>query len=606
MKIQCDKCHRDFDLIDEKIRDKRALRCVCGNALNVRPPIAEQRLGKYVLVNRIATGGMGEIYYGKVSGVEGFEKEVALKRMLPHLSADRDFINMMVKEAKLTVLLNHPNIVGIYDLSKEGEEYYIAMEYVPGVTVGAILEQARASAVNLPWELAVHIVMQVLRGLAYAHNLPTPTGERLTILHRDITPQNILVTTHAFVKITDFGIAKAVNEISTTSPGMIKGKLGYIAPEQLEGREPDQRVDLFCAAILLWEMCAVRRLFKGNSEIDTFRLISECRIPSLSHFRDDLPVAVEAVLQKGLAKDPDSRYARAEDFNAALSQAIYPRTADDFAELTATYFHAHPEFFASIAAHKVPNHAPLDATRAIPMGDYAGITELDSVNLYMRESPKKPLNFMPLAAVLAACLLMVLGGGAWWLLHEGQKAKTAALAPGSLTTIAPADETHGLTAVVPSPAVAPIAAASPAVAPVAAASPAIAPIASASPAVAPPMSALPPAPLPTPIASLDVTPPEPRVNMRPLTGAEIQAMVQHHYQRILSCLNAADKSQVPSRMNAQVTIENTGKVSQVTFTPTLESPDVQSCLLRVMMSMRARKYRGGQMRVTIPLQVKMN
>ncbi len=584
MNIQCDKCHRDFDLNDEKIRDKRALKCICGNSLNVRLPISEQRLGKYILINRIATGGMGEIYYGKASGVEGFEKEVALKKMLPHLSADRDFINMMVKEAKLTVLLSHPNIVGIYDLSKEGEEYYIAMEYVPGVTVGAILEQARASAVNLPWELAVHITMQVLRGLAYAHNLPTPTGERLTILHRDITPQNILVTKHAFVKITDFGIAKAVNEISTTSPGMIKGKLGYIAPEQLEGREPDQRVDLFCAAILLWEMCAVRRLFKGNSEIDTFRLISECRIPSLAQFRDDLPVAVEAVLHKGLSKDPDGRYPRAEDFNAALSQAIYPRTADDFAELTANYFHAHPEFFASIAAHKVPNGAVPDVTRAISPGDYNGSTELESVDRYVRELPKNKRSLMPFVAALAACLLMALGGGTWWFLNKKQDAPPVASAPvASLTTAAAPDKTQVVPSVVPSPAIAPVAA--------------------ASPLVAPPMSAV-PAPLPSP--ATPAPPVEPRVNMKPLTGTEIQSVVQHHYQHILSCLDAADRAHAPSRINAQVTIENTGRVSQVTFNPALDSPTVESCLVHVMMSMRARKYRGGQMRVTIPLQVKMN
>ena len=597
MNIQCDKCHRAFELDEEKTRDKRALKCMCGNTLSLRRPISEQRLGKYILINRIATGGMGEIYYGKVSGVEGFEKEVALKKMLPHLSADRDFINMMVKEAKLTVLLSHPNIVGIYDLSKEGEEYYIAMEYVPGVTVGAILEQARASQVNLPWELAVHITMQILRGLAYAHNLPTPNGERLTILHRDITPQNILVTKHAFVKITDFGIAKAVNEISTTSPGMIKGKLGYIAPEQLEGREPDQRVDLFCAAILLWEMCAVRRLFKGTSEIDTFRLISECRIPSLAQFRDDIPVAVEAVLHKGLSQDPDKRYARAEEFNSALSQAIYPRTADDFAELTANYFQTHPEFFASIAAHKIPSNAvpESDNTRPIMTGDYTGKTALESVEGYVSAPPKKPLKVMPMLVALAACLLVALGAGSWWWMHKLQGASSGPL--GTVTDLA-VHEPAAQASVLP--------AAAPSVAP--------APPPATSPAVAPPMSALsPPAsplpsgsPVPTASPSPATEPRPERVRMKPPTGAEIQSMVQRNYQNILGCLDASDKEHAPSRINAQVTIENTGKVSQVVFNPALENPAVASCLERVMMNMRARKYRGGSMRVTIPLQVKMN
>ena len=191
MKIDCANCGRAFELDAQRLENTIALQCLCGNRLAIKTEAGSQRLGKYLLINRIAVGGMGEIFYGKVSGVEGFEKEVAIKKMLPHLSADRDFINMMVKEAKLTVLLNHPNIVGVYDLAKEGAEYYIAMEYVPGVTVGAILEQARKMDMMLPPEVPIHITLQLLRGLGYAHNLPSPSGERIAILHRDITPQNI-------------------------------------------------------------------------------------------------------------------------------------------------------------------------------------------------------------------------------------------------------------------------------------------------------------------------------------------------------------------------------------------------------------------------------
>ncbi len=313
------------------------------------------RLGNYLLVNRIATGGMGEVFYGKIAGIEGFEREVAIKKMLPHLSRDRGFISMMVKEAKLTVLLNHANIVGVYDLAKEGEEYYIAMEYVPGVTIGTILDSLADVDALMPWQVVVHIVMQTLRGLAHAHGLTGPAGEPLAILHRDITPQNILVTAQGQVKITDFGIAKAVNEISTTSPGMIKGKLGYIGPEQLEGAEADQRVDLFCVGILMWEMLACRRLFKGQSEADTFRLILDCQVPSLRQLCPDLPPAVEEAMLRGLARDPGARFARAELFTQALGQAIAPLTSDDLAVQASAYLGAHPEFFASIAGHKAPS-----------------------------------------------------------------------------------------------------------------------------------------------------------------------------------------------------------------------------------------------------------
>src|SRR5688572_27312327 len=204
--IACANCGRRFQLDDGRIAGVTAAKCLCGTRLTLQSPA--NRLGKYVLVNRIAVGGMGEIYYAKIAGVEGFEREVAIKKMLPHLSADRNFINMMIKEAKLTVLLNHPNIVQIYDLAKEGDEYYIAMEYVEGLNVGTLLESCRKAGVLLPFEAAVHIVLQVLRGLAYAHELRGPDGVPMNILHRDITPQNILVTRDAWVKVTDFGIAK--------------------------------------------------------------------------------------------------------------------------------------------------------------------------------------------------------------------------------------------------------------------------------------------------------------------------------------------------------------------------------------------------------------
>ncbi len=276
MNIVCSNCQRQFDVDESRLGEIKAALCECGTRLFLSAEAQENtRLGKYNLIHKVATGGMGEIFYGKSSGIEGFEREVAIKRMLPHLSSERSFIDMMVKEAKLTVLLNHPNIVQIYDLSKQGDQYYIAMEYVPGITVGTLMEHLHKEQATMPLEVAVHITLQLLQGLGYAHNFSDQKGTPLSVVHRDITPQNILVTSRAFVKITDFGIAKALNEISTTSPGLIKGKIGYIAPEQLNGVEPNHRLDLFCAGILLWEMLAVRRLFKGNTEVETFNLIAK-------------------------------------------------------------------------------------------------------------------------------------------------------------------------------------------------------------------------------------------------------------------------------------------------------------------------------------------
>lgn len=308
--------------------------CTCG----AQVALSQNRLGKYLLTRRIAAGGMGEIFHGKLAGIEGFERQVAIKKLLPHLTADRNFIDMMIKEAKLTVALNHPAIVQVYDLAKEGDEYYFAMEYIDGINVGTLLDITRRRRQLLPLDLVLHIVLNVLRGLQYAHDLRDPSGQSMGILHRDITPQNILVTREGFVKITDFGIAKARNEISTTRPGMIKGKLGYIAPEQLSDAPLDQRVDLFCVGILMWEALACRRLFKGQTEIDSFRLVAAAVVPPLADVRDDIPPRLESVIHQALARLPDDRFASAGDYYDALCTAIFPRTPDDCAATAIAYY----------------------------------------------------------------------------------------------------------------------------------------------------------------------------------------------------------------------------------------------------------------------------
>lgn len=573
MKIDCANCGRAFELDAQRLANIAAVQCLCGNRLQIRAEgDSTLRLGKYSLINRIATGGMGEIYYGKVSGIEGFEKEVAIKKMLPHLSADRDFINMMVKEAKLTVLLNHPNIVGVYDLAKEGGEYYIAMEYVPGVTVGSILEQARKMEMMLPPEVPIHVTLQLLRGLGYAHNLPTPSGERIAILHRDITPQNILVTRNAFVKITDFGIAKAVNEISTTSPGMIKGKLGYIAPEQLEGKEPDQRVDLFCAAILLWEMFAVRRLFKGATEVDTFRLISDCKVPSLDEFRTDIPANVEAVLSKALARDPRTRYARAEEFATALSQAIFPRTPDDFAEITELFFEEHPEFFAPVDEHKGgPGLVPIETTRAMPVtGINKAPESLELVSKFVKgtetEELRRPAKrSWGLVAGAVAGLAVIVGLSVALFVKSNRRAP-AAQAP---TSMFPTPR--------PPPATPP---------------PAQNPAVTAPPA---------PAPAPKPAAAPRHAE-SGRLERTPLSKNEISSALQRTYPSILRCLHQYSDGNT-SRVDATIGIDISGKVNVLGFEPHLGSESA-GCISGVLKKVSMRRHPDPDLQVKLPIMIR--
>ncbi|MEM6730536.1 MAG: serine/threonine-protein kinase [Myxococcota bacterium] len=424
MEVKCGNCGRSFDVSDIVAERTPAAQCVCGARLNLAQRDGVQRLGKYLLQRRIAVGGMGEIFYGKIAGIEGFEREVAIKKMLPHLSEDRSFIDMMVKEAKLTVLLNHPNIVQVFDLAKEGDEYYIAMEYVPGTNVGQMLELCHKNRIFLPVEVATYITMQVLRGLAYAHELNGPDGEPMNILHRDITPQNILVTPNAWVKITDFGIAKARNEISTTRPGMIKGKLGYIAPEQLQGRDATQSVDIFCAGILLWESLATRRLFKGSDEIDTFRIISECKVPPLSGIRDDVNPELEKVILHALEPTPESRFATAEKFYDELNKAIFPRTVDDFASATKRYFQEHHEFFEKVVTGETVG---LDGGQTVQIESPSVRTEDLPIISALLSPPPAPLHAArdpdveviasrspPWGLIAAAVLAVLLGSAAWY------------------------------------------------------------------------------------------------------------------------------------------------------------------------------------------------
>lgn len=653
MQITCSSCSRAFEIDEQLARETRYARCVCDARLDLVPGSnGKLRLGKYVLIRRIAVGGMGEIFYGKIAGAAGFEREVAIKKMLPHLSADQSFIDMMIKEAKLTVLLNHPNIVQVYDLAKQGNEYYIAMEYVPGVNLGRLLEQCYSAQERLPIEVAIHIVMQVLRGLAYAHDLREPDGEPMHVLHRDITPQNILVTPNAWVKITDFGIAKARNEISTTSPGIIKGKLGYIAPEQLAGQQPDQRVDLFCAAICLWEALATRRLFKGADEVDTFRLISEAKVPPLSRFRDDVPAELEAVLHKGLARRPEERYSTADEFYEALSKAIFPHAVDDYAAVAKRYFHEHPGFFdqGSGAAVGEADALTTDIDMAAPtVAELTLVTELVGRSQAKTGGQRDTKGRSKTWLSVAAALVVIVGGIATYLstdlLRRG--VRSAQRQPAGASTAAPLD-----------PRMQPLSQAEVDLA-VRAARVRLdecyckAPAAlrdldtvratlviastggvgnvslepqgdawgAAGACVSDALLELLFRPNAQPLTQVQVTLPAPReakcarTSERrnigsspsprasgPLSAEEIQAVLQRHSASIVQCMRHVEHSRTPPKISAQLAIATSGRVTDVELTPALPSGRAGECLEKILKSIRFRPQPQKDFKVILPLQ----
>jgi eukaryotic-like serine/threonine-protein kinase len=276
-----------------------------------------QIYGKYQLVDRIAIGGMAEIFLAKQSGVEGFEKTLALKRIRPHLSHDDMFVNMFLNEAKLAAELSHPNIVQIYDLGKIADSHFIAMEYVSGRDMSRVIPKSKALGIPFPLEYALKIASSTLEALYYAHNKADNAGNPLHIVHRDVTPENILVAFSGSVKIADFGIAKATASLGSdrheTKAGEIKGKLSYMSPEQCMGKDVDHRSDIFSLGVVLYEWITGFKLFSGDNDLAVMNNIIEGKIYPPSYFRDGVPDVVETLLMKSLEKDRKRRYQSAWD-----------------------------------------------------------------------------------------------------------------------------------------------------------------------------------------------------------------------------------------------------------------------------------------------------
>ena len=282
----------------------------------------QQQYGKYVLLDRLAIGGMAEIFLARQMGLEGFEKPVVLKRIRPHLSDKKSFVKMFLNEAKLAAQLNHHNVVQILDLGKVGDSYFIAMEYLFGRDMRRVVPKAELQGISFPIVYACKIASQVLEGLFYAHQKTDAHGQPLGIVHRDVTPENIFVTFDGGVKILDFGIAKAANIVESTRAGEIKGKLSYMSPEQCAGRPLDHRSDIFSLGVVLYEWVTGFKLFTGESDIAVLKSITDGKIYRPSYFKADVPEAVEQILMRALEKNPDDRYQSAWEMQFELDRFL--------------------------------------------------------------------------------------------------------------------------------------------------------------------------------------------------------------------------------------------------------------------------------------------
>src|SRR3954468_18445876 len=278
---------------------------------------------RYRVIEKLASGGMAEVFRAESAGLEGFKKQVAIKRVLPHLSEKKKFISMFLDEARLSAHLSHSNCVQVFDIGVGDNAYFIVMEYVDGADLKAVAETLKKQGRTLPVEEAVFIAIKICEGLCYAHELLDQDGKPFTIVHRDVSPPNVLMTKHGEIKIVDFGLAKASSQLEKSEPGIIKGKFSYLSPEAALGKDVDHRTDIFAVGIILWEMLAGRRLFLGDTDFATVKLVQQAVVAPLSKANPKAPIELERIVNKALARDPAQRFQTARDLGCALNEFLY-------------------------------------------------------------------------------------------------------------------------------------------------------------------------------------------------------------------------------------------------------------------------------------------
>ena len=283
-----------------------------------------KRFGKnLVLLEKLASGGMAEVYRAKQVGHGGFQKTVALKRILPQYASKEDFKRMFREEANLSAVLQHPNIVQIFSNGEQDKYLYLVMEYVNGKNVRQLLAACDKAKIRIPIDVSCYIIAEAAKGLACAHDAIDELNQRpLNIIHRDVSPQNLMLSYNGLVKIVDFGIAKAANQSEETRAGVLKGKFGYMSPEQAQGMTLDSRSDIFSLGIVLFEMLTQRRLFTTKDDMKTLKLVQQCRVPRPSKYNPSVESALDNIVLKALSKDRSDRYQSAEDFFYELQSYI--------------------------------------------------------------------------------------------------------------------------------------------------------------------------------------------------------------------------------------------------------------------------------------------
>jgi serine/threonine protein kinase len=418
--------------------------------------------GKYYLLDRIGSGGMAEVFLAVALGPEGFQRTLVIKRMLPHLSQDRAFVRMFVDEAKLCGLLSHPNLVQIFEFGAIEESFFIAMEHVQGQTLSAVRAKLAQEKRIAPVAASLEIARQVCLGLHYAHSLSSASGQPLGIIHRDISPSNLMISYHGSVKILDFGIARVAEELreTHTQAGTMKGKVSYMSPEQIRMEPVDNRSDIFAVGVVLHEMLTARRLFKASNEFSGAKMVIDSVIALPSSVNPDVPPEVDRVVMRALERNRDARYATAGEMAEDLEKVLFDMRASphELRKLLASLFPQGPsrtgdvrlpftpspvlsssgEFSATPSALRHQTPAPSVSTRNIGLQhDAAPFVPSGPTRLEARPKRRRPMLAIALFAVAAAIVVVALPRRTMVTPPEAAVAPVAAAQPAPSTEPSP-------------------------------------------------------------------------------------------------------------------------------------------------------------------------
>jgi serine/threonine protein kinase len=309
--------------------------------MNRVPPIeagGPRVVGRYLLHGEIASGGMATVHFGRLIGPAGFARPVAIKKLHPQFARDPEFVKMFYDEARLAACIAHPNVVPTLDVFAEGDEVFLVMEYVRGVSLAQLARMGRVAGARMPANIGLAVVGGMLQGLHAAHEARNDRGEPLELVHRDVSPQNVLVGIDGIARLLDFGVAKAAGRLQTTREGQLKGKLAYMAPEQVHGAALTRRADIYGASVVLWEVLTGRRLFVADNEAHVLARVLSAEVPRPSSIVAELPEGLDRIVLRGLQRDPERRYASARDMASdlmAFSGFASPGEIGDWVEQTA-------------------------------------------------------------------------------------------------------------------------------------------------------------------------------------------------------------------------------------------------------------------------------